>query len=166
MRSQSKCDLETYINFLKATQTQYTCCELEKVAPDVLEMSHDSVNRWLLKRELPDQVIWDTVKDYAIYGDLVLDDTLLDKPQARKSDLVKVQYSGKHHGLVRGISIVTADWSNIDGSILPFGFKIYNKDDDNKTKNDLFLEILDTVEEKGLNPRYVQFDTWYASTKI
>jgi hypothetical protein len=61
------------------------------------------VNRWLLKRELPDQVIWDTVKDYATYGDLVLDDTLLDKPQARKSDLVKVQYSGKHHGLVRGI---------------------------------------------------------------
>jgi len=33
------------------------------------------------------------------------------------------------------------------------------------TKNDHFLEMLDTAGEKGLSPRYVLIDSWYSSKK-
>jgi IS4 transposase len=53
-----------------------------------------------------------------------------------------------------------------DGNkILPIDFRIYNIEEDNKTKNDHFLDMLDKAEERGFKPKYVMFDIWYASVK-
>ena len=110
--------------------------------------------------------IWDEVKNHADEGDLIIDDTLADKPYARKIELNKYQYSGKHHGVAKGICLVTATWANIhDEARLPFGFKVYDKDGDGKTKNDHFIDMLDIAKERGLKPRYTQMNSWYASSK-
>ncbi len=43
-----------------------------------------------------------------------------------------------------------------DGKVvLPIYFRIYNIDEDNKTKNDHFLDMLDRAEERGFKPEYV-----------
>jgi len=44
-------------------------------------------------------------------------------------------------------------------------FRIYNIDEDDKTKNDHFRNMIDKAEERGFNPEFVLFDTWYASVK-
>jgi putative transposase len=44
-------------------------------------------------------------------------------------------------------------------------YRIYNKDEDEKTKNDHFLEMLDTAEDRGFKPIYVLVDSWYTSNR-
>jgi len=51
-----KCSLDLYVDFLIASQKQYSGLELSRVAP--LEMSHDSVNRWLRKNKLTPKIVW------------------------------------------------------------------------------------------------------------
>ena len=40
-------------------------------------------------------------------GILVIDDSTLDKPYARKMELVTRHWSGKHHAVVSGINLIT-----------------------------------------------------------
>ena len=47
---------------------------------------------------------------------------------------------------------------------MPINFRIYNKRD-NKTKHDYFREMLKEVIEKGIKPKYVTGDSWYASAE-
>jgi putative transposase len=49
--------------------------------------------------------------------------------------------------------------------VIPIDFRIFNIDEDDKTKNDHFLDMIDKAEERGFNPEFVLFDTWYASVK-
>jgi putative transposase len=77
---------------------------------------------------------------------------------------VRRMWSGKHHRTVKGIGLVTLVWT--DGTIvIPIDFRIYNIDEDDKTKNDHFRDMIDKAEERGFNPEFVLFDTWYASVK-
>lgn len=45
-----KCSLEWYVDFLMASEHQFSGAEPSKVAP--AEMAHDAVNRWLANTEL------------------------------------------------------------------------------------------------------------------
>lgn len=73
-------------------------------------------------------------------------------------------WSGNHHRTVMGIGLVTLIWT--DGTIIiPVDFRIYNIDEDDKTKSDHFRDMLDKAKERGFNPRFVLCDTWYASVK-
>ncbi|NQY80243.1 MAG: hypothetical protein HRT47_08015 [Candidatus Caenarcaniphilales bacterium] len=49
--------------------------------------------------------------------------------------------------------------------VSPVDYRIYNREEDSKTKNDHFLEMLNACEEKGLEPSYTLFDSWFASQK-
>jgi len=91
-----------------------------------------------------------------------VDDTTLDKPYAKKMDLVYPQYSGKHHSVVNGINITTLVWT--DGtSVIPVDFRIYDNYNDGKTKNDHLRDMLEKARERGFRPDFVLFDSWYSS---
>jgi len=77
-------------------------------------------------------------------------------------DLVYRQWSGKHHAVVSGISIITLLWTD-GNAIIPIDFRIYDIDIDGKTKNDHFQDMLRKSKERGFNPEIVLFDSWYAS---
>ena len=95
---------------------------------------------------------------------LIVDDTTLDKPYSKKIGFVRYQWRGKHHRTVKGIGLITLLWT--DGKeISPIDFRIYDIDEDKKTKNDHFRDMLDKAEERGFKPKYVMFDIWYASVK-
>ena len=64
-------------------------------------------------------------------GVLVLDDSVLDKPFARKMDLVHYHWSGKHHRVVKGIDLLTLLWTDGDRH-LPCDYRIYDKPTDHK----------------------------------
>ena len=94
-------------------------------------------------------------------GALVIDDSTLDKPRAKHIGLVTRHWSGKHQKPVRGINLITLLWTDGDRKI-PIDYRLFSKID-GKTKHDHFWEMLLMAKGRGFSPKYVLFDTWYAS---
>lgn len=163
----SKCTDLDYINFLIAASTVFSCTEAARCYPSVTNFpSHDCFTRLLQKQPSDTEPLWAEVRKFVIpkEGYLIVDDTILDKPYSEKMGFVRYQWSGKHHRTVKGIGLITLVWT--DGTvILPVDFRIYNVDEDNKTKNDHFRDMLDKAKERGFKPKFVMFDIWYASVK-
>lgn len=160
-----KCDDLDYIFFITASANVFTCTEAARCYPsDGNPPSHDAFTR-LLQRLPPDtEALWKEVNGIVNPQDgfLILDDTTLDKPYAKKMDLVCRHWSGKHHRVVNGINLITLVWT--DGhAIIPVDFRIYDIDNDRKTKNDHFQDMLHCAKERGFQPKFVMFDSWYTS---
>ena len=87
--------------------------------------AHDAFTR-LLRRQPPDtEALWREIQGLVQRegGVLVLDDTTLDKPYARKMELVTRHWSGKHRRVVAGINLLTLLWS--DGcALIPCDFRL------------------------------------------
>ena len=96
---------------------------------------------------------------------LLVDDSVQDKRYSRFIDLVKLQYSGAEHGLVRGIGVVNLVHSAGDGKdFYPIDYRIYAPDQDGKSKNDHFAElVINAVFAKKIKAKRILFDSWYAS---
>ena len=164
MNAPKMTDLE-YITFLVAAPHVVSCTEAARVQPDApRRAAHDAVNR-LLQRLKPDTApMWQEAELLVdrTRGLLVIDDTTLDKPYARKIALVHRQWSGKHHRIVAGINLVTLVWSD-DTHAVPCDYRLYDAPNDGDTKNDHFRAMLKTAQKRGFTPRYVCFDGWYSS---
>lgn len=156
---------EDFIHFLVATPVNATAIEAQRTNPvGPAEPSHDAYTRLLHRLEPSNDTLWLEVKAEVRLnsGVLVLDDTVLDKPYARKMDLVHHMWSGKHHAVVKGIDLLTLLWTDGERH-LPCDYRIYDKPNDGKTKNDHFGDLIDTAKERGFQPEYVLFDGWYSS---
>ena len=162
-----KCTALDYINFLIAASTVYSCTEAARCYSSLVNApSHDCFTRLLQNQSSDTESLWNEVRKFVTpkEGYMIVDDTVLDKPYSEKMGFVRYQWSGKHHRTVKGIGLVTLVWT--DGTtVIPLDFRIYNIDEDDKTKNDHFLDMLNKAEERGFNPQFVLFDTWYASVK-
>lgn len=169
----AKCDALDYIQFLVAAQKSFSCTEAARCQPDQEGApAHDAFTR-LLRRQPPDtEALWQETQGLIARdaGVLVLDDTTLDKPYARKMELVSRHWSGKHRRVVWGINLLTLLWS--DGvALIPCDFRLYDKPQSGKSKNDHLAtatspqvrDLLAVARERGFAPEYVLFDSWYAS---
>lgn len=157
---------EDYINFLLASQGRYTCTEAARSQPDEKQIrpSHDAFTRLLLREPQDTGSLWEEAEPMVSKGSgvLVLDDTTLDKPYSKKIALVTNHWSGKHHGVVRGINLITLLWT--DGEkLVPTDHRVYDKPFGGKTKNEHFSDMLYAARERGLHPDYTVFDSWYTS---
>jgi putative transposase len=163
----SKCTDFDYINLLIAASTVFSCTEAARCySCKINAPSHDCFTRLLQKQPSNTEPLWAEVRKFVTLKDgfLIVDDTVLDKPYSEKIGFVRHQWSGKHHRTVKGIGLITLVWT--DGNVvLPIDFRVYNIEEDNKTKNDHFRDMLAKAEERGFKPKYVMFDIWYASVK-
>ena len=152
-----------YIEYLISTPSNYTCSNLADHLEDV---SHDAVSDFLQRDKLTARHLWDLarhlIKDSAD-SFLIVDDSVQDKRYSTQIELVKRQYSGNEHGLVRGIGIVNLVHS--DGTdFYPIDYRIYAPDTDGKSKNDHFGEMLIRAKtERGIKANTILFDSWYSS---
>jgi putative transposase len=94
-------------------------------------------------------------------GILVIDNSTLDKPYAKKMELVTRHWSGKHHAVVSGINLITLLWTDGDRHV-PVDYRIFDKKKDSLTKNDLFSAMLQEARKRGFQPACVVFDSWYS----
>jgi hypothetical protein len=129
-------------------------------------LSHDSVNRFLLRERYTARDLFDEVKANIIWtaGTLSVDDSVEDKPyrDPSKSAFVDYFWSGKHQRSVKGINLITLYYTDTAGSSYPVNFRIYDKQE-SKTKNDYFREMVLEVIAWGLKPAWVTGDSWYSS---
>lgn len=160
-----KCSLELYRNFLLASPNRFSAMELARVSPDAT-MSHDAVTNWLDSSRFTPSEIWNQAKSLVDLrsGYLVSDDSVLDKRYSQENGLVKLQYSGNVHGLVKGIDLVNLLWTDGD-KFVPVDYRLYQPNSDGKDKNDHFQEMLKRARKRDFSPCYVLMDCWYGSVK-
>jgi hypothetical protein len=151
-----------YMGFLMSEPLSSTCTRLS----EVMGMSHDSVNRFLLRESYEPKDLFNEAQKLldVVGGTLNVDDTTLDKPYSQKMELVGHFWSAKHHRVVKGLSLVTLYYTDVQGRSLPVNYRVYDKAD-GKTKNDYFQDMLAQVLAWGLRPVFVTGDSWYACEK-
>lgn len=154
-----------YCQYLLGSQVNYT---ITYFADHAEQFSHDAINRYLAGDQIPPRLVWENVRDDIIpteQGYIVFDDTVLDKRFAQSIDLVRRQYSGNAHGVIKGIGVVTCVYVNpIEDQFWIIDYRIFDPDGDGKTKLDHVTDMLTTLVHHKRIPWYaVLMDTWYAT---
>jgi len=161
--SERKVNQEQYIQFLIASHGSHSCAEAARVQQQTAGApAHDSFNRLLNGLDPDPATLWREAEPLIDKqaGILVLDDSTLDKPHARQMELVGWHFSGTHKRVVKGINLLTLLWTDGDRHV-PIDYRIYVNG--GPSKNELFREMLLAAHARGLVPRCVCFDSWYAS---
>jgi hypothetical protein len=165
--SRHKCTKELYKAFLQASSVRYSGLALSEVSP--IELSHDSISRWLNDKCFRPNGVWEISQKYIDKNEpclLIADDTVLSKVHSEKIDLVNYQYSGNAHDVIAGIGLINLLWHGLEQkNSVPVDYKIYDKDTDGKTKNTHFCEMLSIAKSRGIIPDAVIMDAWYSSLK-
>jgi len=159
-----KCSDDDYINFVIASPRAVSATEAAKVQGDFeLAPAHDAFTRLLHRLEPDAETLWQEARSQVSlsHGILVIDDSTLDKPYAKKMELVVRHWSGKHHAVVSGINLITLLWTDGDRHV-PVDYRVFDKKRDSLTKNDHFQAMLKEAHKRGLEPACVVFDSWYS----
>lgn len=162
-----KVTAQSYGQFLINSQLNFTGTFF---AETVEELDHNSVYRYLKNTKLSSKVVWEKTAESIVYspnGYLIFDDTVADKNFSRSIELVRSQYSGNAHGVVKGIGIVTAIYYNPDiDRYFAIDYRIFSPETDGKTKLDHVREMLLKAVERGVLFATVLMDSWYATTEL
>jgi DDE superfamily endonuclease len=156
-----------YVEYLISTPKNWTCTYL---AEHLEEVSHDVVNDFLRQKRFMPREVWKLVKDRIEDSEeacLIVDDSVQDKRYSRFIELVRAQYSGTDHRVIKGIGVVNLVHSGgKEEDFYPIDYRVYAPDVDGKTKNDHFQEMfVNAVDQKQLQARTILFDGWYASAE-
>lgn len=156
---------QQYVEYLISTVGNFTGTNL---AEHLDEVSHDTITDYLQTERLTARTLWELVEGLIVDSPdafLIVDDSVQDKRYSRFIELVKLQYSGVEHGLVRGIGIVNLVHSGgAEQDFYPIDYRIYAPDQDGKTKNEHFIEMVrNALLDKRIHAKRILFDTWYAS---
>ena len=156
---------QQYVEYLISTVGNFTGTNL---AEHLDEVSHDTITDYLQTERLTAHTLWELVEGLIVDSPeafLIVDDSVQDKRYSRFIELVKLQYSGAEHGLVRGIGVVNLVHSaGAKQDFYPIDYRIYAPDQDGKTKNDHFAEMVrNALSDKQILAKYILFDSWYAS---
>ena len=114
-----------YIEYLLNTPINYTCLNL---AEHLEAVSHDSVTDFLEKSKFTPRDLWELVKGRIDDGEeafLLVDDSVQNKQYSQQiENLLKLQYSGNVHGLVKGIGLVNLVHTNgAMGEFYPINYR-------------------------------------------
>ena len=128
-------------------------------------MSHDGVNDFRHQKRFLPREVWKLVKDCIAESNaafLLVDDSVQDNRYSRFIELVRVQYSGNEHRVIKGIGVVNLVHSaGKDGDFYPIDYRVDAPDVEGKTKNDHFPEmVVNALDLKHLRARTILFDGW------
>lgn len=154
--------MEKYVAYLLSSVSKASCTK----AGQAIEVSHDQINRLLTNKTWSGKDLFDKAFPSLVAegGTLTVDDTVIDKPYSKleANELVGYFYSGRHHGVVKGINLVVLIYTDVKGCSLPVNFRLYDPNDKH-SKHKLFQAMLMEVLSWGLRPRYFTADSWYSS---
>jgi putative transposase len=160
-----KCTAADDIDCLVASPRAVSGTEAARVRPAGADRpAHAAFTRLLHRLEPDPATLWAEAAPLVARerGILVLDDSTLDKPYARRIELVTRHWSGKHKRVVHGSNLLTVLWTDGD-RLIPVDDRLYDKAHDGLTKNDHFRALPAAARPRGFRPACVAFDSWYAS---
>ncbi|MBW4566290.1 MAG: transposase [Mojavia pulchra JT2-VF2] len=153
-----------YCQYLLSSQINYTITNL---AEHLETISHDAINYYLKIEKLTPRLLWYNVKEVVETDDngyIIFDDSVLDKRYSEETEIVRRQYSGNEHGVLKGIGVVSCVYVNPTlQRFWVIDYRIFNPDVDGKTKIDHVKDMLQNLVHHKLLPfDTVLMDTWYA----
>ncbi|MDQ3846514.1 MAG: transposase [Bacteroidota bacterium] len=153
-----------YIAYLLSEPYKSSCVR----SSQVLQISHDEVNRFLCSSDFSGKELFDKTSEAIELqgGVLSIDDVVIDKPfsDPECTELVGYFWSGRHHKQVKGINLIVLHYTDSQGISMPVNFRVY-RHSDHKTKNDYFQQMCREVFGWGLHPAFVTMDSWYSSVE-
>ena len=79
-------------------------------------------------------------------GSIIFDDTVIDKNCSNSIELVRRQYSGTEHRVIRGIGLISCVYVNVNtGQFWVIDYRVYDPDGDGKTKLDHVADMLHSL---------------------
>lgn len=153
--------LEAYLIALIYRNTRTSCLSLAALCSWV---SHDALNR-LLHSQFPwSGRLWELLASRLVKagGYLVLDDTTWER-WAKQSEAVSWVWSSTAGHITQGMQVVLLIWTDGFWKV-PIAMRLWRKGE--RSKVELATEMLREACERGLRPKYVLFDSWYASRTI
>ena len=162
-----KATLELYGQFLLSSQINYTCTYL---AEHFDLLTHDNVQYFLKSSRFSPRHIWQKVKKEITLsenGYIIFDDTVLDKSYSHKIELVRRQYSGNAHGIIKGIGVVNCVYYNPDnGQYWLIDYRIFAPEHDGKTKLDHVQDMLMSLKARDISYLYLLMDSCGAARAV
>ncbi|MBD2595516.1 transposase [Nostoc spongiaeforme FACHB-130] len=140
---------------------------ITNLAEHLESISHDAINYYLKTEKLTPRLLWDNVKEVVeldANGYIIFDDGVLDKRYSEEIEIIRKQYSGNEHGVLKGIGVVSCVYVNPTlQKFWVIDYRIFNPDADGKTKIDHVKDMLQNLVYHKLLPfDTVLMDTWYA----
>jgi len=133
-------------------------------------LTHDNVQYFLRSSHLTPRRIWQKVKKEVVFspkGYILFDDTVLNKEHSHKIELVRRQYSGNAHGIVKGIGIVNCVYYNPNkDQYWLIDYRIFSPETDAKSKLDHVADMLKSLNNRGVVYQTLLMDSWYATMEL
>lgn len=144
------------------------------------EISHDRVTRFLSREDYGSKELWHYVKPFVRQaesdnGVLIIDDTIEEKPYTDESDAVSWCFDHTQQRSVKGVNILTA-MVRYEEASFPVIYDIVKKTEtyldektgkekrkSERTKNEMFREMVCQCRKNCLKFKYVLGDSWFAS---
>lgn len=162
-----KVTAQLYGQFLLSSQVNYTGTYL---ADHLESLPHDNVQYFLKSSRFAPRQVWQQVRhqiQLADDGYVLFDDTVLSKVHSHKIELVRRQYSGNAHGIIKGIGLVNCVYFNPHtNQFWLLDYRIFNPTDDGKSKIDHVLDMLGQLAPRQIGYQTVLMDSWYAVTQL
>lgn len=172
---------DLYTDYLIASTSQTTATGLSKLVES--QISHDSITRLLKEGELfNSEAVWKASKPIVREtetwdGCIIVDDSIEPKPYTDESELICWHWDHTQNRSIKGVNFITAFYSH-RGANIPLGVEFVRKSQQikdpktgkekrvsDKSKNELYRELLRGVQNNQVKYRYVLNDTWFASAE-
>lgn len=181
-----KANALNYTQHLITSQINYTCSYF---GDRVEEISGDKIERYLKSAKLTPRMLWDKTTidiEYSDNGCLIVDDTVLDHNSSSVMEVVRKQWSGNQHKVIKGIGLVALVYYNPDLDVTwLIDYRLYDPETDGLKKTDHAVEMYKNVvyfkqdkvtrdnqnlnqnhNQKSFTFKYVLFDAAYATKKF
>jgi putative transposase len=153
--------IQAYLIALLFRNTRSTCRSLASLFDNI---SHDSLNR-LLHSDFPwSRRLWDFFASKMLHpgGWLVVDDTCWQR-YAKSAEAVSKVWSSTSGKVLLGSQVVLLIWTDGKRKV-PLACRLWEKG--GKSKIELASEMLREAKQRGIEPSYVLFDSWYTAKAI
>ena len=151
--SRHKCSKDLYKAFLQASSIRYSGLAWSDVSP--IEVSHDSISRWLKDKNYSSNEIWAKSKSMIDKTEeclLIADDSVWSQIHSKNIDLVNYQYSGNAPDVIAGMGLINLILHGCkQQESIPVDDRIYDKDTDGKTKNSHFCDMLALAKKRCIS---------------
>lgn len=162
-----KVTAQIYGQFLLSSQINYTGTYL---ADHFEGLTHDNVQYFLKTSRFAPRQIWQHARHHIQLcpdGYVLFDDSVLNKEYSNKIQLVRRQYSGNAHGIIKGIGVVNCVYFNPHtNQFWLIDYRVFNPDDDGKTKIDHVVDMLTQLAPRQISCQTVLMDSWYAVSEL
>lgn len=162
-----KVTAQLYGQFLLSSQVNYTGTYL---AEHLAGLTHDNVQYFLKTRRFTPRQLWQQVQGEFVAsarGYVLFDDTVLDKAHSHKMELVRRQYSGNAHGIIKGIGLVNCVYVNPEtDQFWLLDYRLFTPESDGKSKHEHVRDMLTQLRVRQVPYRTVLMDSWYATTDL